>query len=179
MWVNRKTYRDHTVTKKFTRQLVVATPTNERHGHFKTVVLVVADHKRRGTFGLCINRPAPECTCGECPTPPAPLFLGGPKGVDEKFFFIHDQQELCDESDKLFQGVYLSCPCTIERFNEGKGMMVTGYCQWKPGELEEEIKKHWWLVDPNPDPALILSPDPKRLWKSLTPRHYSMQWSAN
>jgi putative AlgH/UPF0301 family transcriptional regulator len=162
----------------FNKKLLVSTPSNTKKGHTRTVILVVADNKKAGTFGLCINRPAP---------PPeykkhlsiVPLFLGGPIDTDEKFFFVHDQQDLVQSNEKVVEGVYLSHPRTIDSFTEGKAIMVAGFCKWNPGELENEIKKHWWLIESDPDPSLILASNPRKLWRELTPLHYSMKWSNN
>jgi len=170
------------IVDKLTRQIVVATPKNQKEGFYRTVVLIIADDAKRGTIGLCINRPAPviECVCGECPVPPFPLFLGGPDGMDECFFFLHDQRKLAGKKKNMVaEGVYLSCPHKSDYFTEGKAKMVTGFCRWDARELRSEIKNGWWLLDHSPDPALILQHDPKKLWKNMTPRHFSLEFSEN
>lgn len=165
---------------KLTKHMVVASQSNKKHGHTKSVVLIVADDAQRGTYGLCINRPMfmPPCDCG-CNAEPAQVFLGGADGLDERFFFLHDQQSLANKKDKLFDGVYLSCPHTADHFTEGKGKMVNGFTHWKPGELQKEIQRGWWFHEPRPDPKLILEREPRRLWRDLTPRHYSLRFSEN
>ena len=169
-----------TVVKNFKRQVVVSTPTNKKHGCYQTVI--VADNDRR-TVGLCVNRPVFEipCVCGECLVPPAPLFLGGPEEIDQRYFFLHDQPGLARSKDKLFDGVYLSCPRMVEQFDPdaGHGKMITGFCQWDAGELATEVRNGMWLVDQAPDPALFLNSEPKKLWKDMTPRHYSFRFSEN
>ena len=167
---------------KLTRQIIVATPKNPKEGYCRTVVLIIADDAKRGTIGLCITRPVPiiECICGICEQPPIPLFLGGPEGTNECFFFLHDQPKLAGKKKKIMaEGVFLSCIHKTDYFTEGNAKVITGFCQWDAHELRSEIRKGWWLLDPNPDPALILQHEPKKLWKDLTPRHYSLEFSEN
>lgn len=169
------------MTKKFTHNLLVYTPLNTKKGFYKTVILIIAE-KRSGTYGLCINRKVTEipCTCGECRKPPAPLFIGGPEALDDRYFFLHDQTKLAEPKDKLFDGVYLSCPHAVEDFVEGQGCgkMITGYSRWKPGQLQQEINDGWWLVDPNPDPSVFLKHAAKKLWRDLSPRHHSLMFGS-
>lgn len=165
------------MTKKFTHQLLVSTPTSQKYGFYKTVVLIIKD-KKRATFGLCINRqlPAFKCECGLCLS--TPLFIGGPEGMDRRYFFMHDQEQLAEPQDKIFDKVFLSCPHVSEDFEQGKGRMITGFCRWEPGELRKEIAAGWWLVEESPDPSMILNDTPQRLWRDLSPRHASLMFGS-
>ncbi len=157
--------------------MVVSTNANKKRGCYETVVLIVADTPN-GTLGLCINRPCPQvpCTCGKCS--PLPVFLGGPEGIDDKWFLMHDQKYLAKKNEMLLPGIYLSRPHLSEDFS-GIGKLLTGCFLWEPGQLQKEINKGWWLLDRKPDPKTVLKSEPKRLWHDMTPFHYSIKPSEN
>lgn len=166
---------------KYAKKLLAWTPRSEKpHAHY-CVVLVIEDHRRKGTFGVCINRPAPvfPCTCGECIDPPVPMFLGGPERIDERFFLLHDQPIAADKRDKVLGNVFLSCPMALEQLGDGKGKMITGYFHWLPGELEEEVRLGWWEVEDKPTHEQILERDSRSIWGSLVPLTDRLYPSAN
>lgn len=168
--------------KNFYRQLLASTPSNQKRSQYRAVILVVGD-TTNSTLGLCVNRPDPDdcdCDCGCC----LPLYLGGPNAIDERYFFLHDNSKLGRKKDRLFGGVYLSPPERSDKLRElpteewGLHRMITGFCEWNPGELLDEVTKGWWLVC-DPDHELVLKREPTELWEELVPHHYTLTFSEN
>jgi putative AlgH/UPF0301 family transcriptional regulator len=172
------------VAVNYARKLLAWTNRSEKPYATHSVVLVVEDNKRKGTFGLCINRPAPilPCTCGQCPVPPVPLYLGGPKHLDNRYFLLHDQPLAADKRDRVIEKVYVSCPYALKELQgEGKdrGKMITGYFHWLPGELEEEVAMGWWEVNDKPTHEQVLVSEPRHVWGKLVPLTERIYPSAN
>lgn len=117
-----------------------------------TVVLILSHTKRDGTVGVIVNRPI-AASVSELKlrdSQPAPLYLGGPVGLDG-LLVVHDDNSV-PGAVSVCNGVVTSGVREVLRRIE-KGDMrsdvcrfLCGYSGWSAGQLQEEIDNGVWYT---------------------------------
>lgn len=141
-----------------------------RQGFFHEAVIYMCAHSEDGAMGIIINHPIAEVKIYEVleqmqlpprdlPCGDQPVLLGGPV-TPERGFIIHrpndgEWQATLLTSDDV--GV-TSSQDILQALAEGKGpsdvAVALGYTGWRPGQLEEELLKNYWL-SVEADPKII------------------------
>jgi putative transcriptional regulator len=102
-----------------------------------------------------------------------PVFLGGPVSPEVIFALVQGRESPGGRSLKILDDLYLAIDSdVVDRVIEkqsGQARFFAGMVLWRPGELEQEIKRGLWFVqDPKADIVLRKSTD--GLWEELLGR---------
>lgn len=154
---------------------VVATP--ELQGPYKGAVLLAVPFED-GHIGVILNRPSELSLIELFPEhEPSrqvkdPVYLGGPERRLMLFAVVPGEQPH-PTAIELMPGLWLvSHAETIDRVIEARpneARYFAGFVAWRPGELEEEVKKGYFVLRPA-DKAKALQPDTSTLWEELRPK---------
>ena len=124
--------------------------------NFSRSVVMLVEHNEEGSLGFVLNKKA-DIALGEILEVShdidAPVFIGGPVGMNQ-LFFIHTlgQEQLPGATrisgDLFFGGdfdrliFYLKNGLTLPQ----EVKFFVGYSGWSPGQLEQELKDKAWIV---------------------------------
>lgn len=142
---------------------------------FHRSVVLICQHNAEGAFGLVLNRPSGsrvgDALAGDLPQALADLGLrvGGPVQAGALSYL---RCEPGFPSGSVLPGVELghsleelldlgATPAPTRRL-----LVFAGYAGWSPGQLEEELGREAWLVEPA-TLERILDPDPATLWHRM------------
>lgn len=168
----------HDEPERLQGQLLFATPTMQG-GPFEHSVVLISEHsKKDGAFGLILNQPTGQVV-GDVLIDKAfhslrhvSVHHGGPVSQNQLFFAAL----WWDAAQDLRIIHQISAEDAIQHHKK-PGTLVrafVGYSGWSPGQLEEEIDRHTWIVTPPPPTFLGFSHDDS-LWstalRSLSPYH--------
>lgn len=138
----------------------------------KSVIYVHTDDDT-GTIGVMLNVPMDDKVArkwaGELGWNfPERIYHGGP--VERQLgYVIHSNDYVSDLSLDL-NGVlsYTGGKHIVADINSGMGpekfLLVTGYCQWQPRQLEDEVNRGMWMVVPFDDDYLFQDLDREHGW---------------
>lgn len=142
---------------------------------FHRTVVLICQHDLEGAFGLVLNRPSGrqvgEAIEGDLPEPlkALPLFIGGPVQPGALSFLHHDVflpdasvMPNVDLGHSLDQLVELAGGFSGTR----KLLVFAGYAGWSAGQLDDEIKRHAWLIHPA-TAELVFGAEPGDLWRGI------------
>jgi putative transcriptional regulator len=157
-------------------QLLIAGPGLLDPNFWRTVVLIV-EHSEEGAFGLVLNRPS-ETTVGEAAPeledlidPGELLLIGGPV-QPSSVIVLGRFEDPGDAALLAFEDVgVLGAGATPEERSAGvrEGRAFVGHAGWGPGQLESEIERGDWILEPATiDDAF--SPEPRGLWPAVLTR---------
>lgn len=162
-------------TPVFGQTFVVATP--ELQGAYKGAVMLAVSFED-GHIGLILNRPSQRALIEFFPEhEPSrqvkdPVYIGGPVSPATLFAVVPGEQPH-PTAIALMPGLWIvSHAATIDRIIESKpneARYFGGFVAWGPGELEEELKKGYFVLRPA-DKAKALQPDTSMLWEELHPK---------
>jgi putative transcriptional regulator len=157
-------------------QLLVAGPTLLDPNFARTVVLVL-EHSDEGAMGLVLNRPV-EATVGEA----APelsdvvddeehLFSGGP--VQPSGVIVLAEFADPDDAAMLVVGgvgpLAASADLHAIQVVDGRARAFAGHAGWGPGQLEAELERDDWIVEPaRADDAFVS--EAAGLWRAVLER---------
>jgi putative transcriptional regulator len=159
-------------------QLLFATPTMQG-GPFEHSVILLSNHSEKdGAFGLILNQPTGQIV-GDLlkekafhPLRHIGIHYGGPVSQNQLFFAA-----LWWESSQGLRMIHQISAEDAIKHHQQPGTLVrafVGYSGWSPGQLEEEIDRHTWIVTPSPSTLLGFSHD-ETLWstalRSISPYH--------
>jgi putative transcriptional regulator len=100
-----------------------------------------------------------------------PVYFGGPEMSDSLFAVA--RRDPGGQSLELFGELFVTANAeSIDRIIEqtpNDARYFAGFVGWKPGELEQEIKKGYWYVT-DPDTSLFFRSDTSGLWEALVKR---------
>jgi len=149
---------------------------------FQSAVIFMLEHdEENGGYGVTINRKAEEieCTCGQCPKNPFPMYVGGPCEINNRITMLHGIDKLGKQKFEIMPGLWHGTPKILNKIintiplDDHRFKMVTGYADWAPKQLENEIAQGaWHVVDATPE--LILDGDPDELWENICPKTTSL-----
>jgi putative transcriptional regulator len=136
--------------------------------NFRRTVVLVADHGDEGAMGVILNRPSGMTVADAAPDlepligPGAPIFAGGPVQPTSGVVLA----EVAEADEPVFGDVVL-VPGLGELADvvDGAGAIrvFAGYAGWGPGQLDDELSREDWIVEP----ALasdVFSEEPDALW---------------
>jgi putative transcriptional regulator len=143
--------------------------------NFRRTVVLMSVHSNEGAIGLVINRPTGE-TIGSLrpefaggPLEAVPVFNGGPVHVD-RLILAAWQLMPAHGTFKLFFG--LEPARVLELKNVHANLEVRayrGYSGWAEGQLESELERGDWLVEPV-NSAALEEFSGVELWRELVGR---------
>jgi putative transcriptional regulator len=168
-------------------QLLVASP-DMRDPPFGRTVVLLARHTKEGALGVVINRPGGQRPVASLlkalgldasgVSASVRVFAGGPVSPDIGFV-IHSAEYRAPDTLEIDGRVALTSIADVLRdIGLGKGprksLVAFGYAGWGPSQLEDEIKRGFWLTEPE-DPALVFDDDRAKLWSDALARHRTSQ----
>lgn len=157
-------------------KLLVASPTLLDPNFARSVVLI-AEHNEDGAMGLVLNRPATTNVAESAPeleelvAAEEPIFIGGP--VQPSSVIV-----LASFDDPSAAGLlirddvgFLSADedFTTSRTAAREMRVFAGHAGWGPGQLDEELEREDWIVEP-PAAGELFSEDPEELWGEVLTR---------
>ena len=158
--------------------LLVAS-TQMKDPRFQKTVVLVTRHGRSPPLGVILNRPLDTSLGTLFPKLPdkeakRPLYLGGPLAQNMLIFTFRspngsrDAISVANEVHLGRSGTTLSELLNGQRSHRGLRIFV-GYSGWIDGQLESEIRRGDWHVQPV-DPDMLFDPEVDQLWPSLIRR---------
>ncbi|MEA2423966.1 MAG: putative transcriptional regulator [Thermoleophilaceae bacterium] len=142
--------------------------------NFRRTVVLIADHDEDGAMGVILNRPSGMTVADAAPElepligPDAPIFAGGPVQTTAGVVLA----EVTEVGDPVFDDVVL-----VPDLNQladvvdsaGRIRVFAGYAGWGPGQLDGELEREDWIVEPA-RPGDVFHDDPDGLWAEVLQR---------
>ncbi|OGZ12516.1 MAG: hypothetical protein A2942_00185 [Candidatus Lloydbacteria bacterium RIFCSPLOWO2_01_FULL_50_20] len=133
-------------------------------------------------IGFILNKPT-KVTLGDAfpdhePSKKAAstLFLGGPVDVNMLFALVRGSESPGAGSIRFTKDIFLAIAAEmvdkIIESDPGNARFLFGSVIWRPGELEEEIKKGMWNVM-EPDSGLLVKKNTSDVWGELNKKFES------
>jgi len=148
--------------------------------NFLQSAVLMIEHTEAGALGVVVNRPTEIAVSDalsehvDWPATSDRLFVGGPV-EPSALFVLHDAQHLDVDESPVAPGVFVgSTPDLLERLIETlksndpapKYRIICGCAGWGPGQLEGELKRGDWLLQPADGPH-IFDREPHAMWEVL------------
>jgi putative transcriptional regulator len=161
------------VTESLRGSLLVAGP-QLLDPNFRRTVVLITEHADEGAMGVILNRASGMSVADAAPDleamvgPDAPIFAGGPVQATAGLVLA----ELTEADEPIFDDVVL-VPDLLELADmvDGAGRLrvFAGYAGWGPGQLEAEVERDDWILEPaRPDD--VFSEDVDALWARVLER---------
>lgn len=157
-------------------KLLLASPALEDPNFARTVVLI-AEHNEDGAMGLVLNRPATTTVSESAPEleelvdAQEPIYIGGP--VQPSAVIVLASFEQPDAAGLLVNEEvgFLSAEADFatSRAATRELRVFAGHAGWGPGQLDEELDREDWIVEP-PLPQELFSEDAEELWSDVLTR---------
>jgi len=177
-----RTAESSVATDSLRGQLLVAEPELDDPNFDHTVVLLLR-HSTGGAQGVVLNRPygtAPTAELlrrlgqkGDGVQGETRLFYGGPVQPEVGVVLHGTDYALADTRQITADLAVTSNPAVLKDLATGRGprqaLPILGYAGWGPGQLESELAQGAWFTIA-PDPALIFTPEPRRMWERALAR---------
>jgi putative transcriptional regulator len=142
--------------------------------NFRRTVVLVAEHGDEGAMGVILNRPSGMDVSDAAPDlepligSEAPIFAGGPVQPTSGVVLA----EVTEADEPIFEDVVL-----VPGLNEladvidgaGRIRVFAGYAGWGPGQLDDEIARDDWIIEPA-RPEDVFSESPEALWERVLER---------
>lgn len=154
--------------------LLVAEPFLWDPNFKRTVTLICDNDTENGTFGFVLNRPMDmklhEAVQGFKKFN-APLYYGGPVELDT-LHFIHKLNDLdgaIEIGENIFWGGNFETLKVIVNsgsVNPSDFRFFIGYSGWEPGQLNDEMKEHSWILH-HVKPIHLFNTKATELWKTV------------
>lgn len=130
--------------------------------------------------GFAINRPT-DMTLGKLfpehgPSQkvPGPVYLGGPSNIEFVFALVQSSSNPGGESLQIAQDLYIAVDAkTVDQIIESgpsHARFFAGLIAWRPGELQDEVKRGLWYVEET-DSSLVMRNPTDGLWEELVQRY--------
>jgi putative transcriptional regulator len=143
--------------------------------YFRRSVVLLADHKEDGSFGLVMNKPV-DMKLNELldgfPDFNSKVYLGGPVST-ENIYFIHTLGARIPASVPIIDGLYWGGDIDVVREMMLDGTLTPdqmrfylGYAGWGPHQLEDELEEHSWVLS-TARAENLLKTRPDQLWPSM------------
>ena len=144
---------------------------------FKETVILVTPHHRGEVIGVVVNKPTETAVSTLFPQSELKdehsrqLYFGGPLSMQSLLFLIRSKKQP-KASLKILDDVFLSADSKVleQVLRHPKpfaGLRIfTGYAGWKPGQLEAEVKKGYWLLR-DADTEILFNTEPGLIWRKL------------
>ncbi|MBD5357983.1 MAG: YqgE/AlgH family protein [Bacteroides sp.] len=155
--------------------LLIADPM--MHGDFfsRSVIIILDLPEKGGELGLVLNKEThltlkdliPDWEEGI----KVPVFSGGPVDMD-RLFLLHTLKDVFPDAMEVCPGIYVggNVDDIINYINsggevEGKMRFFLGYSGWAPNQLQREIERHSWAVNPSPSGEDLLNGEGMEYWR--------------
>jgi putative transcriptional regulator len=150
---------------------------------FKQAVILVTPHHRGEVVGVVVNKPTETAVSTLFPQSELndehsrQLYFGGPLSKQSLLFLISSKKQP-EASLRIFDDVFLSADSNVLKqvLRHPKpfaGLRIfsgyagyAGYAGWKPGQLEAEVKKGYWLLR-EADTEILFNTEPGLIWRKL------------
>ena len=151
-----------------------------RDPRFKEAVILVTPHHRGEVVGVVVNKPTETTVSTLFPQSELndehsrQLYFGGPLSKQSLLFLINSKKQP-EASLRIFDDVFLSADSNVlqqvlRHPRPFAGLRVfSGYAGWKPGQLEAEVKKGYWLLR-EADTEILFNTEPGLIWRKLLDR---------
>jgi len=141
---------------------------------FSRSVVLLAEHNEKGTVGFILNKPLNKKLSQlseEFGNFDIKVSLGGPVG-NKNIYYLHTYGEKIPGSIKIIKDLYWGGDFKILQvliesgsIDEKKIRFFIGYSGWSEKQLDDEIKKDFWLVS-DIDIETIMNYD-KEIWNKV------------
>ena len=147
---------------------------------FKETVILVTPHYRGEVVGVVVNKPTETAVSTLFPQSELKdehsrqLYFGGPVSGQSLLFLIRSKKQP-KASLRIFDNVFLSADSKVlqqvlRHPRPFAGLRVfSGYAGWKPGQLEAEVEKGYWLLR-EADTEILFNTEPGLIWRKLLDR---------
>jgi putative transcriptional regulator len=146
---------------------------------YRSTILIARPIGAERHVGFIINKPT-QVTLGKLfPTHEAsrkvtdPVFLGGPVGPEVIFALVQGRESPGGRSLKILDDLYLAIDSdVVDRVIEKRSAQArffAGMVLWRPGELQDEIKRGLWYLQ-NPKAEIVLRKPTEGMWEELLGR---------
>ncbi len=147
---------------------------------FKEAVILVTPHHRGEVVGVVVNKPTETAVSTLFPQSELndehsrQLYFGGPLSKQSLLFLISSKKQP-EASLRIFDDVFLSADSNVlqqvlRHPRPFAGLRIfSGYAGWKPGQLEAEVKKGYWLLR-EADTEILFNTEPGLIWRKLRDR---------
>jgi putative transcriptional regulator len=142
--------------------------------NFRRTVVLIADYGEEGAMGVILNRPSGMTVADAAPDlepligAEAPIFAGGPVQPTSGVVLA----EVTEADEPVFDDVVL-VPGIGELADviDGAGSVrvFAGYAGWGPGQLDGEVEREDWIVEPA-QASDVFSEQPDALWGQVLER---------
>lgn len=154
---------------------------------FRTLVLIL-DHGEGGALGVVVNRPSQVRLSTalaqhfELPENDVSVYYGGPVEASA-LFILHDAKWLHGDQRSVVPGVYVGSSAgefegvlhaALRGEEQVRFRVFSGCAGWGPGQLESELSRADWHVQPATREA-ILYDDPYTAWETQLKAAYEQQ----
>lgn len=157
-------------------QLLIASPTLG-DPNFRRSVVLVADHGEEGAMGIILNRPLDTTVGDTLPDltdlvePDQPLYQGGPVQLSA-VLVLAEWDDPSVAADLILGDVgFATNQHGLEDLATAarRARAFVGYAGWGPGQLEGEVEREDWIVEPA-QAGDLLAEDPEDLWRTVLAR---------
>jgi putative transcriptional regulator len=157
-------------------QLLVASPTLT-DPNFARSVVAIANHDDGGALGIVLNRPSETEVAEAVPEledvvdADEVVFVGGPV-QPASIVVLAEFQDPAEAAFLVVGGIGLVSERTgLERLDTvtARRRIYAGYAGWGPGQLELELERDDWIVEPAL-PEDVFAADPIELWGHVLDR---------
>ncbi len=156
--------------------ILVARPQLNADAMYGSTILLAKPMRDGSSIGFIINKPTPV-TLGELFPDHQPslkvtesVFLGGPVGTNMIVALVARHESPGSGSIQLAPDLFLAVNAqTVDRIIENDpehARFFAGVVVWRPGELEEELKRGFWY-EMEADTALVFRKQTVGLWEEL------------
>lgn len=158
--------------------MLVAKP-GLRDEFFGASILIAKPVGNDSYVGFVINRPTnmtlgklfPEH--GASQKVPDPVYLGGPSNTEYIFALVQSSANPGGDSLQIGKDLYIAIDAkTVDHIIEddpAHARFFAGLVAWRPGELQEELKRGLWYVQES-DSDLVMRKPTEGLWEEMVKR---------
>src|SRR4051794_23007007 len=145
--------------------------------NFARTVVAIANHDEDGALGIVLNRPSDTEVVEAVPElegviePEEIVFVGGPV-QPASIVVLAEFEDPAEAAFLVVERIGLVSDRTgLERLDEvtERRRIFAGYAGWGPGQLEAEIEREDWIVEPA-QPEDVFSEDAFDLWGRVLER---------
>jgi putative transcriptional regulator len=157
-------------------QLLIASPTMSDPTFARTVV-AIANHDADGALGIVLNRPSDTEVAEAVPElegvveTDEVVFVGGPV-QPASIVVLAEFEDPGEAAFLVVEGIGLVSDATgLDRLDTAtaRRRIYAGYTGWGPGQLESEVEREDWIVEPAL-PQDVFDDEPLDLWTRVLER---------
>lgn len=158
---------------------VLLVAVEELQGAYRGTVILAAPIGNDEHVGVILNKPTRVTLAQLFPTHApsqkveGPVYYGGPTSSDNLFAMVRGQSAPHPHSFEIAPGVWLvfngQAVDNIIEATPNEARYFAGVVAWRPGELEEELKKGYFVRRAY-DAAKLFLPDTSQMHEALKPK---------